>query len=166
MSLVQCIFFFFLITRISTDQFGVQLFQFFFMFCYLCTITNFKFKIFVIMLPTIFSICAPKNIRRFYFCGSMTCFVVFVNYFIYFINVHIFWYCSCMLVDRTLQSYDRSFSNSRISLIVCWLYLSVIVMQPWLHWPIVKLSSLIYSYLIGFTTSLIQDFFEMHQWLK
>ena len=77
------VYFAFLITRTwsfllswSADQFAVQLFTIFLIFCYLHTITNFEFEIFVIMLPTIFSICAPKNIRKFYFRGSLTCFVV------------------------------------------------------------------------------------------
>ena len=58
---------------------------------YSYVITNFEFKIFIIMLNTIVNIgTSLKNISRLCFDCSTKCVVVFVNYFTQLINVHIF----------------------------------------------------------------------------
>ena len=67
------------------------------MFWYFHMVTNFKFRVFVIMMNTIVNICTRLNITRFHFNCPI---VIFVNYFIKLINVYNFWYCNCMLVGR------------------------------------------------------------------
>ena len=63
-------------------------------FCYSYRVINFAFRIFAIMLNTIFHICAWLKITRFrVFLGFfLICFAVFINYFISFSKAHIFCY--------------------------------------------------------------------------
>ena len=62
-------------------------------------ITNFDWRIFVIMLNTSLKSCTQLNIGRLQFDCSMICIVLFFNYFIQLINLNFFWYCIPMLVN-------------------------------------------------------------------
>ena len=66
------------------------------------------YDIHVIMLNTILNTYTWRNISIVYFYCLMICLVVFINCFISFINVSIFWYRSDMLVNFVFQSFDKS----------------------------------------------------------
>ena len=53
-----------------------------FIFLYSISITNFKFRIFIINFYTRVNICASFHINRFNFNCTMICIVVFINYII------------------------------------------------------------------------------------
>ena len=62
-----------------------------FIFWYSNHITNFKFRIFIINSFTRVNICDCFYINSFYFNCTMLCIIIFLNYVIEFINIHIFW---------------------------------------------------------------------------
>ena len=68
-------------------------------FWYSYIITNFKFRIFIINLFTKVNICIIFNSSRFRFDCAMICYVVFIHYIIWFINIHTFWYFSDLFID-------------------------------------------------------------------
>ena len=74
----------------------------FFIFWYSHMVANFGFRIFVIMLNTIFNLLLWLNISSFHFYWSTLCFAVFVNYFTKLIDVYIFWYRSNILANFIL----------------------------------------------------------------
>ena len=107
-------------------------------FCLTCPLQLFLVKhcnnffpleiIYNIMFSIEVNICIELNINRIHFCCSIRCVVVSVDYIMLLIYVHIFWYCSNMLVDVVLQGSHKSFFNSRFPFIMCWL--NFIVLQP------------------------------------
>ena len=131
-----------------------------FVFWYSHMIANFEFTILVIMFSTIVNRGIRINISRLHFDCSMMYVVIFVNYFLWIIEVHIFWYCSHMLVNFVLQGSDKSFCNNKFSFIVCWIHFSSIFMQQWLHCSILKLTTLTYPYSVWFKTKVIQNFLK------
>ena len=84
----------------------------------------------------------------------------FVNYFIKLRNVHFFWYCIRMLVSLLFQGFDKYFCTSRFLLVAWWIHFNVTVTQSQFPWSIVKLTALIYQYLVWFTIRLNQNFLE------
>ena len=54
-----------------------------------------------------------------------------------------FWYWSHMLIDFVLRSSNKSFSNNRFFIIMCWIYF--IFFWPWLNWSIVKITTFVCS---------------------
>ena len=53
-------------------------------------VTNYKFRIFIFIFFIKVNICASFYIGRLHFNGSMICMILFINYVIYFINIHFF----------------------------------------------------------------------------
>ena len=121
-------------------------------------ITNFEFRNFVITLNIIFNIHPRLNISRFHF----NCFMMFLLYSQLFYSIYRckhFWYHShLILFNFVLQSSDKTLSNNRRSFFVSQIHFNFIVMQPRLHWSIVKLTALIYTYLVWFVTGLFKLF--------
>ena len=120
-----------------------------FIFWHSCIVTNFKFgslSFFCIKVK----ICAWLYINRLYFDCTVILIVVFINYIIYFINIHIFWYWSFVL-----KGSKRSFSSNRCRFVVCWIHFYMIILKPWFHWSIVKLTFFIYQYFVWFAISLV-----------
>ena len=94
------------------------------------------------MVNTIVNIGVHHNNRWFHFSWSMICVVVFINYFIQFLNIFIFQNCDHILVDLGLQGSDRSLRNNRFFFAMFCIHFNSIAMQSWLHWSIVKLMNL------------------------
>ena len=55
-------------------------------------VTNFKFRIFLIILFMKINVCARLYINKLHFDCAMICIVSFINYIIKFIETQIFWY--------------------------------------------------------------------------
>ena len=83
----------FLVTKTSSDQFGIQPFAKMFLYFDILTIsnniTNFKYMIFINFFSRVTK-HVSFYISRFHFNCSMVCIVVFINYVIQFFNLYIF----------------------------------------------------------------------------
>ena len=115
----------------------------------------YEFRISLIIFSFKVNVGTWLNIDRFHFDCFMIRVVKFVNYLIYFIDVHILWYCVHMLINFILQRYGKSFCNNRSSFIVCWINVNIVILQPLFYWSIVKVTVLNYPYFVWFTTRLI-----------
>ena len=100
-------------------------------------ITNFEFRIFLIMLNTIDNICTWCNIDR---------------TLIQLINVLIFSYSSQILVTRILQSSDKSLSSNTYSVIAWWITfqyhchgIMTSMIYSTIHYPDLPISCLVYD---------------------
>ena len=125
-----------------------------FIFWYSHMITNFEFKIFVIILSNIFNRRTRLNIAWFHFC-----FLLYLPIIPSILSICTIYDTSDMFVYLTLHSSDKSFSNNRLSFIY-WIHFNTIATQSWLHWSITKLTSPIYPCLVWFTTRLIKSFLK------
>ena len=74
----------------------------FFIFWYYYLVTNFISRTFALTFYTKVNISVWLYINRLDFNGSMICIIVFVNYFSWIINVHIFWYWCLIVVNFLL----------------------------------------------------------------
>ena len=70
-----------------------------FVFWYSNNITDFKFRIFIIILFIRVNVCAWFYINGFHLNCAMICSITFINYIIEFININIFWYWSHLLIN-------------------------------------------------------------------
>ena len=133
---------------------GVALCKNIFILWHSHTITNFEFRILIIMANTTLDIPTRPNTSTFHFYCSIVCFVAFVNYFFWLVSIKI-WYCSHMLVNFVFQSFDKVFSSNRLCFIVYQILFDAIVTKLWLHWSTVKLATLFYACLVWFTNKLV-----------
>ena len=67
-------------------------------------------------------------ISRLHFNCAMICIVVFIKYVSYFINIHIVWYWGHIFIDSVLSGFNKSSSNNRFPLIMCWIHFYIITL--------------------------------------
>ena len=131
-----------------------------FIFQYSNNIANFKFRIFIINFFTTVNICVSFYINRFHFNCTILCIVVFINYIILLINIHVFWNWSNVFINFIFKGSIESFSNNRFSFIICYIHFYLIILQKWFHWSIVKFTTFIYPYFICFVVWSILKFLK------
>ena len=112
-------------------------------------VKNVKFRIFVIMLNATFNISAGMNISKFHFYCSIYC-------LIFFMYVLFVYWCTQILIP---QSYAYNFFSlkfqeiclQQLTFLRCVLkHFNVVIIQPRLHWSIVKITTPVYPYLALF----------------
>ena len=118
-----------------------------FIFWYSYMITNFKFRVFLIIFLIKVKIYASIYISSFHFDYAMICIVVFINYTIWFINIHIFWDWFHVFINFVVPGSNKSYSSNKSQS----LSTEYIIWQSWYHWFIIKCTSFYFLYLVCFT---------------
>ena len=76
--------------------------------------------------------------------------VVFINFLIYFIDIHIFWYWNHVFISFILQGSNKSFSNNKFSFVLPYKLNAFLLhfFWSWFHWSVEKSAAFIYPHFV------------------